>query len=182
MKRAILIYSAALSLLVPAGALAGQRGHGQGPKPEHAQGPKGGAPHGNDHANAQGHKNRPHGEHARGNAGATSVQRKLQHNTNLAGKVQSRLPAGTDLNAAASGFRNLGQFVAAVNVSNEAGIGFNDLKTRMVDRRMSLGQAVHDLKPNTDASIVKRAEKEADDLIRSTEKAKPRSERKHGER
>ena len=178
MKRAILIYSAALSLLVPAGALAGQRGHGQG----HTQGPKAGAPHGNEHANAPDHKNRAHGGRARGNHEATSVQRKLQHNTNLAGKVQSRLPAGTDLNAASAGFRNLGQFVAAVNVSNELGLGFNDLKTRMVDRRMSLGQAVHDLRLNTDASVVKRAEKEADDLIRSTEKAKPRSERRHGDR
>ena len=43
----------------------------------------------------------------------TPVQQKLQKNTNLAGKLQSRLPAGTDLNTAAAGFRNLGQFVAA---------------------------------------------------------------------
>ena len=45
----------------------------------------------------------------------TPVQQKLQKNTNLANKLQSRLPAGTDLNTASAGFKNLGQFVAAVN-------------------------------------------------------------------
>jgi hypothetical protein len=48
----------------------------------------------------------------------TKVQQKLQRNTNLAAKLQGRLPAGADLMTAASGFKNLGQFVAAVNVSN----------------------------------------------------------------
>src|SRR6185436_11183855 len=76
------------------------------------------------------------------------AQQKLQRNTNLAGKLQSRLPAGTDLMAASAGFRNLGQFVAAVNVSNNLGIPFSELKTRMVDRGMSLGQAIQDARPS----------------------------------
>jgi hypothetical protein len=79
-------------------------------------------------------------------AGSTTtlspVQLKLQKNTNLAAKLQSRLPAGTNLTLAASGFRNLGQFVAAVNASHNHGISFVELKTRMVDQGMSLGQAV----------------------------------------
>src|SRR5437016_3734593 len=58
------------------------------------------------------------------------VQLKLQRNTQLAGKLQSRL-AGADVVTAASGFRNLGQFVAAVNVSHNLGIPFADLKTQM---------------------------------------------------
>jgi hypothetical protein len=36
-----------------------------------------------------------------------------------------------DLNGATSGFRNLGQFVAAVNVSNNHQIAFADLKAAM---------------------------------------------------
>jgi hypothetical protein len=99
------------------------------------------------------------------------VQQKLQRNTNLASKLQSRLPAGTNLTTAAAGFRNLGQFVAAVNVSNNLGIPFADLKTRMVDQHMSLGQAIQDARPATSGTTVvaRHAETEADDMIRATE-------------
>jgi hypothetical protein len=101
----------------------------------------------------------------------TPVQLKLQRNTNLASKLQSRLPAGTDLTLAAAGFRNLGQFVAAVNVSNNLGIPFSQLKKRMVDQGMSLGQAIQDARPKTTDTgiIVSRAETDANGLIRTTE-------------
>jgi hypothetical protein len=98
------------------------------------------------------------------------VQQKLQRNTNLADKLRSRLPAGTDLLAASADFRNLGQFVAAVNVSNNLGLKFTDLKTRMVDGHMSLGQAIQDVRGGTDGQIIaQRAEQDADRLIRSTD-------------
>jgi hypothetical protein len=99
------------------------------------------------------------------------VQLKLQKNTNLASKLQSRLPAGTNLTLAASGFRNLGQFVAAVNVSNNLGIPFSELKTRMVDQGMSLGQAIQDTRPKTTDTtvVVRRAETDANELIRTTD-------------
>jgi hypothetical protein len=101
----------------------------------------------------------------------TPVQQKLQRNTNLASKLQSRLPAGTNVSAAASGFRNLGQFVAAVNVSNNLRIPFAQLKNRMVDRGMSLGQAIQDVRPKTGDSptVARRAETDADVMIRMTE-------------
>lgn len=101
----------------------------------------------------------------------TPTQQKLQRNTNLASKLQSRLPAGTDLMAASAGFRNLGQFVAAVNVSNNLGIPFSELKTRMVTDGMSLGQAIQDSRPSTTdtTTIARRAETDADAIIRSTE-------------
>ena len=76
----------------------------------------------------------------------TPVQQKLQKNTNLASKLQGRLPAGTDLMTAAAGFRNLGQFVAAVNSAYNHQISFTELKTRMVDQGMSLGQAVKEVR------------------------------------
>ena len=102
----------------------------------------------------------------------TPVQQKLQRNTNLASKLQSRLPAGTDLNAAAAGFRNLGQFVAAVNVSNNLGLDFPTLKTAMVVDGNSLGQAIQAQKTTVDGNTVgTRAERDADVEIRSTEKA-----------
>jgi hypothetical protein len=75
----------------------------------------------------------------------TPVQQKLQKNAKLQAKLAARLPAGTDVMAASKGFKNLGQFVAAVNASHNTGIPFADLKTRMVTDGMSLGQAVKDV-------------------------------------
>lgn len=79
----------------------------------------------------------------------TDVQQKLKRNTNLASKLQSRLPAGTDLMKAAYGFKNLGQFVAAVNTSYHDGIPFAQLKRKMVREGMSLGQAKQALRPSS---------------------------------
>jgi hypothetical protein len=100
----------------------------------------------------------------------TPVQQKLQKNTNLADKLKTRLPEGTDLMKAADGFKNLGQFVAAVNVaSNHPDVKFTDLKTRMVDEGMSLGQALQDVKKTTNVEAeVTKAQTEADAMIKSS--------------
>lgn len=74
------------------------------------------------------------------------VQQKLQRNTNLAAKLRSRLPVGTDLMTAASGFRNLGQFVSTVNASYNHSLSFEGLKQRIVYDGMSLGQAMKDMR------------------------------------
>ena len=100
----------------------------------------------------------------------TPVQQKLQKNTNLASKLASRLPPGTDLMTAASGFRNLGQFVAAVNVSNNLDIPFEQLKTRMVTEKKSLGQSIQSLKPAASATIeAQHAEYDARGMIADSE-------------
>jgi hypothetical protein len=100
----------------------------------------------------------------------TPVQQKLQKNTNLASKLTSRLPPGTDLMTAASGFRNLGQFVAAVNVSSNLGIPFAQLKTKMVTENKSLGQSIQALKPVASATIeAQRAEYDARGMIADSE-------------
>lgn len=109
----------------------------------------------------------------------TPVQQKLQQNTNLASKLQSRLPPGTDLNTAAEGFRNLGQFVAAVNVSKNLGLDFPTLKTAMVTDGSSLGQAIQAQKKTVDgATAATRAEHDAETEIRSTEKTSKSSKTK----
>jgi hypothetical protein len=75
------------------------------------------------------------------------AQQKMASNANLRAKLQSRLPPGTDIMAAAAGFRNLGQFVAAVNVSHNLGISFDALRSRMTGPDpMSLGQAIQQVK------------------------------------
>src|SRR5262245_31648524 len=87
----------------------------------------------------------------------------LKQNTKLSDHLAKLLPAGTDLQAAASGFKNLGQFVAAVHVSHNLGIPFDQLKAKMVGPPSeSLGKAIHDLKPTADAKAeTKKAEAEA---------------------
>jgi hypothetical protein len=94
---------------------------------------------------------------------SSSIGDKLQDNTKLAAKLQSLLPAGTDLGLASSGFKNLGQFVAAVHVSHNLGITFTDLKAKMMGPpKESLGKAVHALRPDADSkSEVNTANKQA---------------------
>jgi hypothetical protein len=90
-----------------------------------------------------------------------SASELLQQDSKLSEKLQSRLPAGTDVNQAAEGFGNLGQFVAAVNVSHNLGIPFSDLKGQL-DEGKSLGEAIHELKPDVDAQAeAKKAEAQA---------------------
>lgn len=101
----------------------------------------------------------------------TPVQQKLTKNTNLAAKLTSRLPAGTDLMLAAADFRTLGQFVSAVNVSyNLPGISFTELKTKIITDGMSLGQAIQALRPLSSATIeAQRAEYDARGMISESE-------------
>jgi hypothetical protein len=80
----------------------------------------------------------------------------------LASNLQPLLPAGMTMDAASLGFKNLGQFVAAVHVSHNLDIPFSSLKTEMVTNNHSLGQSIQVLKPAADANVeVTRAEKAA---------------------
>jgi hypothetical protein len=100
------------------------------------------------------------------------VQQKLQKNVNLADKLRTRLPLGTNLMLAAEGFRNLGQFVAAVNVSHNLNIPFDQLKTSMVTDGNSLGQSIKALRPVSSVTVeVQRAEYQARGMILESEKA-----------
>ena len=103
----------------------------------------------------------------------TKVQERLQKNTKLAERLEGRLPKGADLMEAADGFKNLGQFVAAVNVSSNLGLDFEKLKTAMVDDGRSLGQAIQNVKTDVEnpTVVAQRAESEALTLIQQTEKA-----------
>lgn len=85
----------------------------------------------------------------------------LSKNSRLSSKLQSLLPAGTNLSQASSGFKNTGQFIAAVHVSNNLGVPFSDLKSKMVAGD-SLGKAIQALDSNVNAKHeAKRAEKQS---------------------
>ena len=121
---------------------------------------------------ATGHKGDMRGN-SKTNMGNHSVSEKLSDNKKLAAKLQSLLPKGTNLQTAASGFKNLGQFVAAVHVSNNLGIPFAQLKAKMLGPPAeSLGKAIQQLKPTAQAKTErKKAERQAKDDLEETEKS-----------
>jgi hypothetical protein len=103
----------------------------------------------------------------------SSVSDKLADNTKLSTKLQGLLPAGTNLQTASQGFKNLGQFVAAVHVSHNLDIPFDQLKAKMIGPpKESLGKAIHALKPTTNSGDeTKKAEKQAKQDIHDSGKA-----------
>lgn len=72
-------------------------------------------------------------------------------NPNLRARLEAMLPSGMSLEDAADGFRNQGQFIAALQQSNNHNISFADLKSEMTgDNQLSLGQAMRKLGVSTD--------------------------------
>ena len=92
-----------------------------------------------------------------------AVSPKIARHPKLETKVANLLPAGMTFERAASGFRNQGQFIAALHVSQNLGIPFVDLKRAMTGPdAKSLGQAIQTLKPFANATTeTARAEREA---------------------
>jgi hypothetical protein len=169
MKRSILMATAIATLFSFAGtsALAQGRGHGGGPpSTAGAAGPHG--------ASAT------HGDMGNGKSASVSSMESsktpgtlLTHNTKLAGKLSGLLakqnPPITDLQAASMGFKNLGQFVSAVHVSNNLNIPFATLKTEIL-KDGSLGKAIKTLRPDADAKAeAKTAKKQTDEDVKESE-------------
>ena len=117
------------------------------------------AAHGNDHS--MGNASRP------ADMGSQSPDI-LSRNMKLSNKLDSLLPKGMTAQQACTGFKNLGQCVAAIHVSNNLGISFDDLKAKTAGAHSeNLGKAIHDLKPDVDAKAEsKKAQKQADQDLR----------------
>src|SRR5881394_887964 len=98
------------------------------------------------------------------------VQQELQRNAIVREAVRVRLPESTNLNTAAAGFRRLELFVATVNASSNLGISFAELKRRIVNDGMTLGQAIQDIRPTSKYwTEARRAEEDAAATIRTSE-------------
>jgi hypothetical protein len=95
---------------------------------------------------------------------------RIAANPALVAKLTPLLPSGMTLADAAKGFRNEGQFIAALHAAKDNSISFVDLKAEMTgSEHDSLGQAIHDLKPAADAkAAAKTAAGEAKADISST--------------
>ena len=95
---------------------------------------------------------------------------------NQLAKLKAVIGDNVDINDATAGFKNFGQLNAAVNVSQNLGIKFADLKSSMTGITLqgektnqptkSLGQAIQQFKPGVDAdaeaaSATRQATREA---------------------
>jgi len=102
-----------------------------------------------------------------------TVDELLTQNTKLSSNLQELLPAGTNIQDAAKGFDNLGQFVAATHVSHNLDIPFDQLKSEMMNGS-NLGQAIHKLKPNVDSrnEAIKANEQALHDMEESNGRGK----------
>jgi hypothetical protein len=181
MKRPTLVIAVAFFgvLHLAGGKAFAQHGAGGGPGLSH--GPS---------AASHGAMNSPNsGSNSAGSASPTDV---LPHNakldSNLTMKLQSKnlLSAGTDLSSACSGFRNLGQCVAAIHVSHNLNLSFACLKADMTGQapatgstcpagtgtgsKLNLGKSIQALAPAANVGEeAKTGKKQADSDIKEAE-------------
>ncbi len=105
-----------------------------------------------------------------------SVSERLADNTKLSSKIASL--TNTSAQQACSGFKNLGQCVAAAHVSHNLGISFAALKAKMLgtsggasatSKPLSLGQAIQALDPNANAKAeAKKGQRQANDDLKES--------------
>ena len=160
MKRSSLGLATAAVLLFSSPAIA-QRSHAGG-------GPPAGRGSGNDSSMSNSHGGTTG---ARNDLSHSSPSDVLSHNTAIAAKIKGL--TGKDAETACSGFKNLGQCVAAAHVAKNLDIpgGFDALKAKMTGSgSVSLGKAIKELAPDADAKAeAKKANKQtSDDLNEST--------------
>lgn len=100
--------------------------------------------------------------------GKQSPETVLDHNTALSSNLEKLLPSGTTAKEACSGFKNLGQCVAAIHVSHNLDIPFADLKGKITgDGSESLGKAIHEFKPDANAKAeAKKGQQQANDDLK----------------
>jgi len=160
----VLLASAVLGYSLPSHGGAGGGGH------------MGGASSGMGHS-GMGHSGTSASSHSAQSGSQTQSQttsspKQLSNpNSKLSSNLQKLLPAGTTPQQACSGFKNLGQCVAAIHVSHNLGIPFADLKSKLTGSNSeSLGKAIQALKPSSNSTAEKKkAEKQAQDDINESE-------------
>jgi hypothetical protein len=98
------------------------------------------------------------------NVSKESPDTALTKSPKLSSNLEKLLPNGMTAQQACSGFKNLGQCVAAIHVSHNLNIPFADLKAKMTgDNSEALGKAIQDLKPDASAkSEAKKGQKQAE--------------------
>lgn len=113
---------------------------------------------------------------SKGNKPQNKVADDLHLNPKLEERVKGMLPANTSLDDASAGFKNRGQFIAALQASKNLDIPFSQLKARMTGNDpSSLGESIGSLRPELGKAKAndeaKRAEKAADDLEKAAKQS-----------
>lgn len=165
----------ALAVMLWGGAAFAQHGHGMGAggSMNPATGGEGGS-----------HRMSPNTPHSSSSTHGMTMNQVLTKNTALAGKIQSL--TGLSAQDACSGFKNLGQCVAAAHVSKNLGITFDCMKADMTgvaapasatcpaspalsSKGMSLGKAIQTLSPTANSKLeAGKAKKQADQDIKDS--------------
>jgi hypothetical protein len=190
MKRKLAMLSGAIVILAMSGApLFAQRPHGGGAGGGGNSGATGAAIHGGGDKSADANSSSTTG--AKGTAASSPsavLTKNTKLDTHLTDLLQSKglLRAGTDLKTACSGFKNLGQCVAAIHVSHNLKIPFACLSADVTgtapatgttcpagtgSSKLSLGKSIQALSPNTTNAKTeeKSATKQADADINEAE-------------
>jgi hypothetical protein len=112
--------------------------------------------------------------HESGAKADPNFESRIESNPQLKAHVQSLLPTNMDLKTAAMGFRNEGQFIAALHASKNLNIPFAQLQAKMTGNHPeSLGSAIHDLRPSISKEEAKEDAELAEKQAKQTEKNKP---------
>jgi hypothetical protein len=132
------------------------------------------APPSQAHPSMPAHKAAPEGAASNTPAPMTVAQR-IDAHPQLVTRLTPLVPKGMTLDQAAAGFKNQGQFIAALHVSHNLDIPFATLKAEMTGPdHDSLGKAIRDLQPAANAKAeAKKAENEADADLKAAGKPNP---------
>jgi hypothetical protein len=129
-------------------------------------------------------------EHAKGGGKPDlTVANSIARNEKLSARLQLLLPMDMTLTDAAAGFKNRGQFIAALHVSQNLGIPFDQLKAKLTgevpeslaaqsetsenEGPKSMGQAIHDLRPALTETQVNIEVNKAQEQAQATESGTP---------
>ena len=188
MKKSITFLS--LSIMLGSGAFAYAQGKGQslGHAPSVTQG------HGQ--SGDQGHSKTTSSQQGAQSSGSsqkpnweTKFNERLQSDPAFQTRIKNLLPPDMDPAVAASGFKNRGQFIAAMHVSHNLNIPFDQLKAKMTGVTttttasgetlttttdpMSLGKAIQELRPTLTPTQVNVEVHKAETQAATTQKTSP---------
>lgn len=169
---AVVMYLSAFS------ALAQSRGQGQarGPSVTTSQNRVASSDHGSAKAADHGSSKTDSKDHASSHEGEKptkdqAIVAHIKDNPELNANIAKLLPPKTDLKTAAMGFKNEGQFIAALHVSKNLNIPFDQLKAKMTGPdSVSLGKAIQQLRPTMTAKLADIEKEKAEEQAKMMEK------------
>jgi hypothetical protein len=99
------------------------------------------------------------------------LEDRIDRNPRFAARLRDLLPRGTSPRDAVSGFKNEGQFYATLHASKNLDIPFDQLKGTVTGGdSVSLGAAIHALRPELSESDIRSAVRKAEQQAQDTEK------------